>query len=311
MSRLNISIPDELYERTLHWRTRVNLSEICARALQQELDALEFHRNAAELFSVLRPPTKLENEILRQFPLIEAVILDKTANQEDVRDLLGQAAGDYLNRYLCDGSLLAIGGGRQMWCVVRSLKPRQLDITITGLGFGHNDPNVLHAHSNTLTTLLWLLFSPRATARIVGRDDDNDIQTIWTLDLAKADYPKYFIVGSCGPFNSGCHLAHLLSPEISQYLSSRNACGDFLYNFFDATGNLISKPSVESQSILSAELLREMSSRTDARVVLVAGGSDKLDTIRLTLAAGLCNVLITDTETANNLLNKGQEALCK
>src|SRR3989442_3895699 len=194
MARLNVSISDELYALTLKWRSRVNLSEVCARALQQELDALEFHRNVGALFSALRPPTKLESELAARYGLCEALVSNTLSITGDAREILGELAANYLNRYLCDDSLLAIGGGRQMWCVVRNLQPRHLKVTITGLGVGQNDPRVLHAHSNTLTTLLWLLFSPRAEARIVGRDD-LDINSIWKPDLPKADKPKYFVIG--------------------------------------------------------------------------------------------------------------------
>ena len=230
MARLNISISDNLYELTLKWRSRVNLSEVCARALQQELEALEFHRTVGELFSSLRAPTKLENEIASRYGLSETLLSDTSPDPANIREALGELAANYLSRHLCNDSLLAVGGGRQMWCVVRNLKPRQLKITITGLGVGQNDPRVLHAHSNTLTTLLWLLFSPRADARIVGGDETN-IHAIWKGDLPISDYPKYFVVGSCGPFEGNCHLAPLLGEEATRYLLSKDVCGYFLYQF--------------------------------------------------------------------------------
>ncbi len=306
MARLNISVPDNLYDLTLKWRSRVNLSEVCARALQQELEALEFHRTVGELFSTLRTPTKLESEIASRYGLSEALVSDTSPDPVNIREALGELAANYLNRYLCDDSLLAVGGGRQMWCVVRNLKPRQLKITITGLGVSQNDPRVLHAHSNTLTTLLWLLFSPRADARIVGGDGHN-IHSIWKSDLLSADYPKYFVVGSCGPFDESCHLGPLLGQEATRYLLSRNVCGDFLYQFFDTEGELISTPPLKHDSILSVDLLRRMSKRADSKIILVAGGSEKLKTLRFTLKSGLCNVLITDLETGRLLLDENSE----
>lgn len=310
MARLNISISDNLYDLTLKWRSRVNLSEVCARALQQELEALEFHRTVGELFSSLRAPTKLESEIASRYGLSETLLSDTSPDPANIREALGELAANYLSRYLCNDSLLAVGGGRQMWCVVRNLKPRQLKITITGLGVGQNDPRVLHAHSNTLTTLLWLLFSPRADARIVGGDETN-IHAIWKGDLPISDYPKYFVVGSCGPFEDSCHLAPLLGEEATRYLLSKDVCGDFLYQFFDTEGKLVSAPPLEHQSILSADSLRKLSQRTDTKVILVAGGPEKLKTIRFTLEAGLCNVLITDIETARHLVDGDSEGLWK
>lgn len=41
MARLNVSIPDTLYERLDRQRDRVNASKVCAAALQKELDMIE------------------------------------------------------------------------------------------------------------------------------------------------------------------------------------------------------------------------------------------------------------------------------
>ncbi len=96
--------------------------------------------------------------------LCEALVSDTSSDFGDIRETLGELAANYLNGYLCDGSLLAIGGGRQMWCLVRSLKPRRLSVTITGLGIGQNDPQVLHAHS----TYNRLRDRPPSTRRRLG-----------------------------------------------------------------------------------------------------------------------------------------------
>lgn len=288
----------------------MNLSEVCARALQQELEALDTHRNLGELLSMLRPPTALEDAIVARYGLCEVLVADASPNNSDAREILGQLAAKYLNRYLCDDALLAIGGGRQMWCVVRNLQARHVRISITGLGVGQNDPRILHAHSNTLTTLLWLLFSPRSEAQIVGQNDV-DIDSVWKRDLPTTDRPRYFAIGSCGPFGPDCHLVGLLGEEATKYLLEMNVCGDYLYQFFDVRGELVPTPPINHKSILSADLLRRMSQRSDSRIILVAGGSEKLRTIKFTLAAGLCNVLITDSETAQHLLEGDSEGLWK
>src|SRR5207249_1664627 len=220
------------------WRRRVNLSEICARALRSELEAAESHRSAQALFSALRSPSTLERTLAVRYKLSEVVVPEITPDTTDVRAALGNAAATYLNRYLCDDSLLAIGGGRQMWCVVKNLTPRQVSVRITGLGIRQNDPQVLHAHANTLTTLLWLL-----------------------------------------------------------------------YCFFDKDGRLAPAPPLPHQSILPADLLQRLSLRADTRVILVAGGLEKLKIIKFVLTLGMCNVLITDPATTRRLLDTNAEAV--
>ncbi len=303
MARLNISLPEDVYALAVKWRRRVNLSEICARALRSELEAAESHRSAQALFSALRSPSTLERTLAVRYKLSEVVVPEITQDTTDVREALGNAAATYLNRYLCDGSLLAIGGGRQMWCVVKNLTPRQVSVRITGLGIRQNDPQVLHAHANTLTTLLWLLYSPRAKAQLVGEALD----TVWTSDLPSAPYPKYFVVGSCGPFNATCPLANLLGEEAATHLLKQQVCGDFLYCFFDQDGRLAPAPPLPHQSILPVDLLQRLSLRADARVILVAGGLEKLKIIKFALTVGMCNVLITDPATTQRLFDENVE----
>ena len=299
MARINISLPDELYSQTLKWRRGLNFSEICARAIRQELEAAENHRSAPNLLSGRQPAGSLEAMLAERFGLAEVSIAESPSNPSELRETLGRLAAAYLDQRLCDDSRLAIAGGRQTWCLVRNLSPRQVRVIITALGICQNDPRVLNAHANTLTTLLWLLYSPRSEAHLVGAEA---LDKIWQPDLPPVDYPSYFIMGSCSPFKATSPFAELLGEEAAQRLLGRGVCGDFLYNFFDTNGDLVSHASEQHNSILSAELLRMLCRREDARVILVAGGADKLPTIRIVLEAKLCNVLITDLETAEQLL---------
>src|SRR5262249_23525159 len=154
--------------------------------------------------------------------------------------------------------------------------------------------HVLHAHANTLATMLWLLFSPRASARLVGANPEEILDPSLPLE----SYPKYFVVGSCAPFEADCPLARLLGNESSSLLLSRGASADFLYNFFDKSGRPVAVSLPGDQSILSAGCLSSLCKRPDTRVLLVAGGREKMGAIRSTLEAKLCNVLVTDIATA-------------
>ena len=48
MARLNLTIPDPLYERYERARDRVNVSKVCAEALERELDMLEARPSIAD-----------------------------------------------------------------------------------------------------------------------------------------------------------------------------------------------------------------------------------------------------------------------
>lgn len=306
MARLNISLPDDLYEVAKKWRKSINLSEICARALRSELEAVELDRTAVGLLGSLKPPTPLERAFAKKFSLRSVVVTPTPEDPQELYDLLGSAAAEHLDSLLVDDSLLAIAGGRQMWRVVRSLSPRSIRITITALGIHENDPQVLHVHPNTLTTFLWLLYSPNAIAKLVAA---STFDSLWDHTLAIKERPSYFVLGSFGPFERSSPFANLIGIEATQGLIDRGASSDFAYIFFDKEGQLIEQPELRisptngvDHSLFSAKQLRDLSARPDTRVLAVGGGINKVSALRHTMNNRLCNVVVTDHNTATILL---------
>ena len=97
----------------------------------------------------------------------------------------------------------------------------------------------------------------------------------------------------------------LIGDEVADELLDRGVVGDFAYVFFDQHGGIINPTTIgRAHSVLSADLLHVLCSRNDSRVVLIAGGEEKLQMMRFALAAKLCNVLITDSVNAQCLLDK-------
>jgi DNA-binding transcriptional regulator LsrR (DeoR family) len=305
MARLNISIPSDLAPLVSKWRRKINLSEICAAALRSELAAVESHRSALPLLRKLRRPTGLEQELAERFHLQESwVMTEEVKDEHQIREGLGALAADYLNRSLTHGSVLALGGGRQSWCVAEHMSPRQLEVDIVALGYRQADQHLINAHPNTLITILWLLFSPKARAWLIG----SDLKELFGSASTNAASARYFVVGSCAPFERDSGLARLLGAEATRSLFAQNVAGDFLYNFFAKDGKLIDLKFSAECSVLTSNELLSLSKRPDAKVVLVAGGRRKAETIRKTLEAELCNVLITDSGTGEWLLRNSSAA---
>jgi DNA-binding transcriptional regulator LsrR (DeoR family) len=305
MARLNISIPGDLYQATLRWRGTRNLSGICATALRRELEAADSSRSILGLEALLRPKSEEERDLAQAFRLADACIVDAPQAAGELRTSLGKAGADYLDRWLCDDALFAITGGRQIWEVVRQLAPRSIRVAITALGIAQNDPRVLHVHPNTLTTILWLLYSPSATAQLITTPS---WVSPWPDNPAPAPRPRYFVLSSCGPFAAASPFATLLGDQTRDKLLSKGATGDFAYIFFSADDKLLEFTDLEpplptfNRSLFSARSVQRLASRSDARVILVAGGKEKLPIIKRVLRHNLCNVLITDQDSAAELL---------
>jgi DNA-binding transcriptional regulator LsrR (DeoR family) len=300
MARLNISLPDDIYELANKWRGSMNLSDVCSKALRDEFMAAETAKSTYSLHEVFRPPSKLERQLKRKYALAEVLTCEATSDEPASRDSLGEAAAAYLDRMLCDDSRIAIGGGRQMWCLVRNLKPHNLRVTITAMGIQHNDPQALHAHPNTLMTLLWLLYGSRARAHLVGAKAFDEV---WGGLGPDAEHVNNFVIASCAGFDMESPLVDLLGTDTGRELVARGVRGEFAYTFMDGTGRDI--PDVEfptrAHSVFGSEQLRVLSKRRDTRVILVAGGEAKRRVAKQALESGLCNVLITDLESGNFL----------
>lgn len=301
MGRLNIYVPEEVHRLASKWRGSINLSEVCARALQEELQAAESGRAAGRLAQVLRSPSTGERALANRFGLAEVVLGEPPSRESDRRDTLGQTAAGYLDRVLSDGALMAVCGGRQMWSVVRNVAPRSVRVTLTASGFGQSDPKVLNAHANTLVTLLWLLFSPRAQAHLIGA---RTAAKLWDDALLRkeAETVQFVVFASCAAFAPDSSMASLLDRGDAAALSKSQADSDFAYTFFRKNGAVVPFTPAGSHFVLNAETLRALSARRDARVVLVAAGRDKERVIRTVLNQKLCNTLVTDADTAGRLM---------
>src|SRR5580693_5281180 len=124
MARINISVPDDLYRTAKKWRGQMNLSQICARALEEEIQAAEMCRTGEGLLAPLAPPSRIERLLADRFGLAEAHVVAAAERSEDLRETLGRRAASFLDRWICDEAMLALGGGRQMWRLARNLQPR-------------------------------------------------------------------------------------------------------------------------------------------------------------------------------------------
>src|SRR5436305_14162161 len=98
MPRLNIYLPEDIYELANKWRGSSNLSEICARAIRDEFSAAEDDRTSLQVLGHIRARTDLENELASEFNLKEAVIADTADDPTRLRQVIGTAAARYLDQ---------------------------------------------------------------------------------------------------------------------------------------------------------------------------------------------------------------------
>ena len=167
---------------------------------------------------------------------------------------------------------------------------------MSALGVGHVDPNVLHAHPNTLVTIAWLLYAPRSTAALTGTDLEARLDC-----TSQGDHEGTLLLASCSPLTTGSPIAGLLGDDVARQLRDSGAIGDFGYHFLTKTGREVAWNAPANSSLLSTNRFHEIMADPKSRVVMIAGGTDKLPIMHAALKARLCDSLITDRQTAQEL----------
>ena len=87
-----------------------------------------------------------------------------------------------------------------------------------------------------------------------------------------------------------------LSKEVVEALIATNPAAEIMGYFLDSTGNIIDVPTNE---ILVGPTIKELRTR---KIVAIAGGQAKKDSVRAAVSCGLLHGLITDENTAEALL---------
>ncbi len=302
MPRLNIYIPDDLDLAIRSHPDDINLSRVCAAAIRAELAARRDVRSAEWLFtSVFEEPGWLDRELMERFALRQCFSGASPNDADHPRDIVARWTSLFLNRTLFERLALGVGGGLQMWSVVRRLDQRNIGMPIWAIGFGHVDHELPHVHPNALVTMLSLLYAPRSKPMLVGAAGFEDRWSLPAL-FPRVENVRRLIIGSCSMFDADSSYARLLGAEMTDFLVEENVMGDFLGVFLTPDGRVVEPyaPTMPVSHVAAADL-RVLSKREDTIVLLAAGGGHKVKLIQQVLSAGLCNTLITDASTAHAL----------
>lgn len=251
---------------------------------------------------------EVEARLLETFGLDQAVVTaEEGLSGESLRRHIGLAAAEYLRDVLNDGLKVGVGWGRTLHAVVGALDAEhranvQVFPLIGGMGqvsasFQVND--LARRLAEVFGGTGQALYAPAFVGDLQARDallrhpDVGMVMEAWdSLDMALVGVGHFAFQRQSSMF-----FAEYMDEEISQELEQRGAVGDLCGRFFDVQGErCILDPEVIG---ISLEQLRALD-----RVVGIAGGEEKVAAILGVLHGGYLNVLITDTITAQAVLER-------
>ena len=249
---------------------------------------------------------KLERELEAHFGLSEAIVVDVTEDEARGLHLIGQAAAHHLQRVLGDSFKLGLGMGRTIAEILPFIAPRQVtDGTIMGVAGGFSQPELTtnpYDFSWRLADLLGArvehLYVPLIVESPAAREALLQDRLI-RRQLERAATCDVVVVG-IGPLREDGLLVKLgyCDAELVCGLREQGAVGDIMARFFDRQGRPI--PSELDKRVIGLDL--EQLKRIP-HVIAVAGGSGKAEAILGALRTGCLDVLITDSSTAERVIN--------
>ena len=238
-----------------------------------------------------------EQLLIDRFGLKDAFVVPTPLDSSAINQSIAQSAAHYVSDHLREDGYLNIGYGdtvsRMLGFLAKNREESLNVVSLTG-GVSYYLPTV---GTTAYSMRLFLTPSPLVVSSRQVRDallDEKSLQDVSTM----TEYADMSVVGIGAAIEGATVLRNgILNEGELTVLKMQGAVGDILNHFIDKDGNLI-QTEIEDR-VISTDLdkLHQLKN-----VVGVAGGKDKITAIKAVLNGGYLNVLITDSDTAANLL---------
>ena len=270
--------------------SRAKVIRLLEEARAQRIVQFSFRKNDSQRVSA-------EQLLIDRFGLKDAFVVPTPLDSSAINQSIAQGAAHYVSDHLREDGYLNIGYGdtvsRMLGFLAKNREESLNVVSLTG-GVSYYLPSV---GTTAYSMHLFLTPSPLVVSSRQVRDallDEKSLQDVSTM----TEYADMSVVGIGAAVEGATVLRNgILNEGELTVLKMQGAVGDVLNHFMDKDGNLI-QTEIEDR-VISTDLdkLRQLKN-----VVGVAGGKDKVSAIKAVLNGGYLNVLITDSDTAAELL---------
>lgn len=241
---------------------------------------------------------QIEKQLTEQYGLKDTFIVPTNPDSEGVNETIARAAAMYISDRLPENAFINMGYGDTCSRVLFNLATMSDNpiscVSLTG-GVNYYLP---HNDVNLFNTKLYLIPAPLiASTKEIATAMQNEATVIEFSRMSKI--ASATIVGIGGMAEEATIIkSSILNKNDILYLQMQGAVGDLLCHFVDKEGNLVNA-DIENRLIsTSLDALKKLKN-----VIGVSAGSDKIEAIRAVLRGKYLDVLITDEETALQLLD--------
>jgi len=245
---------------------------------------------------------ELEQTLVREFGLKDAVIIPTPGDLDLVPVLLGQVTGEYLSNLLETGEVrgLGLGWGATLRETIRKMRAgRYPELCVNSMmgGLTHGLELNTFETASSLANRLNAQCQYLAAPIYAGSPESRDI--IMAQDVFREAFERIsandVAVLSIGDLSARSLLIRYGLPRdvVVDELVALGAVGDIMGQFYDASGRMIDHPLNLRAIALPLEHLPRIPT-----VILASGGKNKTAAIAGALKAGLASVIVCDEDTA-------------
>jgi DNA-binding transcriptional regulator LsrR (DeoR family) len=283
--------------------TQQNIAEHLGMSRMRVIKLLEKARKTGivqfQIRSNQNKKLDLERELVQKFNLKDTYIVPTNPNKEEINETIAKGAAMYIGNRITDNSFINFGYGdtpsRTLNHLASNVDCAVSYVSLTG-GVHYYLPN---AQSSIFSAKLYLMPSPLiASSQEMAEAIKNEASIQEISNMTKL--ASMTIVG-IGAMNDNATIikSGILSPNDFLLLGMKGAVGDILSHFIDKDGNLIENEYESRLISTSLPTIRDLDN-----VIGVAAGENKISAIRAALKGGYIDVLITDEDTARNLVEQ-------
>lgn len=245
---------------------------------------------------------QLEQELIKKFGLKDVFVVP--SSPENLNDNIAKAAAQYIEDKVDENTFLNIGYGdtvsKTLNHLIYSIEKEISLVTLSG-GVSYYTSAIVSGtkkkSSNSITPNIHIIPSPLlVSSEEVANTflQEKSIQNI--LNMTTLSSMSIVGIGSVSD-NATIFKYGIANNEDLTLLKMQGAVGDILSQFYDKNGNILESDLHNKLIGIKLDKLKESN-----QTIGVAGGIHKVQAIYSALIGGYLNILITDEDTATELL---------
>ncbi len=245
----------------------------------------------------------LEHALTQRYDLLDAIVVPTPDDPGLLRPALGVAAASYMAGLVTDGMTIALAWGRTIESVMDALPARPgRGLSVVGVqgGLAHcgslNTFEVVSDLARLYDAEQHFLAAPMYANSSADRERLMAQSSIRDA-CQKACSADLILYTPGGMEDSLAVNVGVGDPQVVEELRAKGAVGDVLGYFVDAAGAPVTHPINERCLAIPLSGLAH-----GKRVMLLAGGMDRVPVIEAALTAGLANILVTDEGSARAMV---------